>query len=237
MNELENKTYNSRYSHCDKFIELDDIIFLYPSYQFERNPNSIAANLQCIMNYVKNITSLDPTSFFKQRTVVGHRHPSDEINGKNCQPGWMPNWVNIPWNTLNKDNEPIDMCTHELIHPFFACSPIKDRNEGWGEGFCDFLRGPTKEVMGLDGISWWREMIKCAKNKPDSTYHHPAGKFVLKLLEEYDNSSDIANIINDKAILKTFLRHLFNNFKNKSLSDYIEPSEGMKNKWQGKNKI
>ena len=91
--------------------------------------------------------------------------------------------------------------------------------------------------MGLDGISWWEEMIKAVKNKPDSTYHHPAGKFVLKLLEKHNSSSDFSTIIANRDILKIFLQYIFDNFKNKSLSTYIEPSEGMKKQWKGKNKI
>jgi hypothetical protein len=225
----------ARYHHCDNCKESDDIIFLYPS-NVKGHPDSVMCTLQKIMDFAKNITDLNPTKFFDRRTVVGYRHPDDD-NGQKCVPGWNPNWVNIPWDTSNI-NEVIDMCTHELIHPFFGCSPINDRNGGWGEGFCDFLRGPAKKLIGLDGDGWWRDMIKAAENNKDDEYHDPAGKFILKAYEEFGNNSfSMQQLIDRQEIIKEFIQYLFSNFRSNSLADYIKPSAQMRNKWQGQNKI
>ncbi len=236
MNKKEEQTWRTRYSHCDKAKDQDDLIFLYPS-EFVKDIDEIAYKLQSIMNFLKIITNLNPAAFFRQRVVIGYRHASDE-GGKNCQPGWLPNWINIPWNYLGKNDEPLDMCTHELIHPFFRSSPLHCRNEGWGEGFCDFLRGPAKKVIGLDGVAWWEKMIKSARIDPNSEYHHPAGKFILKFSETYNNCDlNVNNLIGNYIGLKEYIEYLFVNFCNSSLSSYIEPSQKMMNRWQGKNKI
>ncbi len=236
MNKKEENTWQTRYSHCENAQERDDLIFLHPP-EFNKGTHVVANKLQNIMNFLKNIMKLNPTVFFGQRVVIGYRHPRDE-GGKNCQPGWMPNWVNIPWNYLGKSDEPLDMCTHELVHPFFRSSPLHCRNEGWGEGFCDFLRGPAKKIVCLDGDSWWEKMVEAARNDPYSEYHNPAGKLVLKFSETHNNGDlDITNLIDNHIGLKEYVEYLFVNFYNKSLSSYIEPSQKMINKWQGKNKI
>lgn len=236
MNIKEEKTWRGRYSYCRNIEEKDDLIFVYPD-EFNKNPSEVAEDLQKSINLLKNITNLDPTEFFQQRTVIGYRHPNDE-GGRNCQPGWLPNWVNIPWSYLEKHNEPQDACSHELIHPFFRCSPLHNRNEGWGDGFCDFLRGPVKKIMGLNGDDWWQRMINAAKDNLDSEYHYPAGQFIIKAYDKYGNSSESINeLINNDPAIRDFIEFLFSNFENTPISTYIKPSPKMIKKWRDKEKI
>ena len=235
MNQKEEDTCRTRYSYCNNIQEREDLIFLYPS-GFDKDPNIIANAMQEAMNFLKRITGLDPTTFFKQRVVIGYRHPNDE-DGKNCQPGWLPNWINIPWNYLGKANEPLDICTHELVHPFFRCSPLHNQNEGWGDGFCDFLRGPLKKILGLDGDGWWKLMVKAAQDKLNSEYHYPAGQFILKTYEKYKPAGTIEDLINSNKTISEFVKFIFLNFENVSLSTYIIPSPKMISGWQHKNKI
>jgi len=236
MNQREEDTRLKRYSYCDNIREREDLIFLYPS-GFAKNADVIADKLQVGMDFLKRIANLDPTTFFEQRVVIGYRHPNDE-GGKNCQPGWLPNWVNIPWDYIGKSNEPLDICTHELVHPFFRCSPLHNCNEGWGDGFCDFLRGPLKKLLGLDGDNWWRCMIRAAQDKQDGEYHYPAGQFILKAYEKYRSlCRSVNDLIDDHDNISAFVKFLFLNFGNVSLSMYITPSPKMMKKWQYKNKI
>ncbi|MBW2108210.1 MAG: hypothetical protein JRI36_06025 [Deltaproteobacteria bacterium] len=236
MNKAEKKTWQERYSYCTELLERPDIVFVYPR-EFSRTSEVVVEKLQEIMDYLKYITGLNPTYSFKQRTVVGYRHPDNE-GGKECQPGWLPNWVNIPWNYLKKPDEPMDACSHELVHPFFRCSPLHYRNEGWGEGFCDFLRGPVKRVVGLDGANWWQTMLEAAKDGKDSEYHYPAGQFALMAYEKFgQRSGSIEAFLNDSDGIRAFVRYLFSNFEYVSLSTLIMPSPKMEKKWMGKDKI
>lgn len=236
MNEREKNTWQERYSFCRNVEERSDLIFVYPP-EFGNVAKPIADKLQEAMDFLKNITELNPTKFFDQRTVIGYRHPNNE-GGNDCSPGWKPNWVNIPWKYLKKANEPLDSCSHELVHPFFRCSPLHDRNEGWGDGFCDFLRGPFKKIVGLNGDDWWHLMMKAAKDNKDGEYHYPAGQFILIAYAEYGKSyGSIDHLIDNHKAIKDFVKYLFSNFENVSLSTYIQPSPKMIKKWKSRNKI
>lgn len=222
MNTEEEKTWRGRYSYCRNIEEKDDLIFAYPD-GFGKNPSAVAEDLQKSMNFLKSITNLDPTGFFHQRTVVGYRHPNDE-GGRNCQPGWLPNWVNIPWSYLEKHNEPQDACSHELVHPFYRISPLHNSNEGWGEGFCDFLRGPIKNLLGLAGNEWWKQKIDDAHSKKDDRGGNAAGQFILKAQKKYGSVNEttedfVVSFINNRDAIRKYISFLFSYFSDRRLSD------------------
>lgn len=228
MNEKEKRTWKTLFPNCRDSREQKDVVFVFPD-EFEKSPEATIDDLQRVIDFLKDITAIDPTVFFGQRVVVGYT--SQGL-------GWSQNRISVPLKYLSKPEEPLDACTHELVHPFFRASPLHDSNEGWGEGFCDFLRGPAKNVVGLDGNGWWHRMVKAAEHNKNSEYHYPAGKFVLKAFEEHRAScSSIEALIDAHSVLKTFVGFLFSNFQRKSLSTYIEPSSKMKEKWSGKGKI
>jgi len=228
MNEKEKYTWEKTFPDCRHKQEREDVIFVFPD-KFQKSPGATTDNFQRVVDFLKDVTGINPTEAFEQRVVVGY---------SNQGLGWSRNRINVPLKYLSKPEEPLDACTHELVHPFFRASPLHDSNEGWGEGFCDFLRGPAKKIVGLDGNEWWQRMIKAAKQNKNSEYHYPAGKFVLKALEEHRSScSSIEALIDAHAVLKAFVGFLFSTFEHKSLSTYIEPSLKMKEKWSDKGKI
>jgi len=236
MNQKEENTIK-RYKYCNNIQEREDLIFIYPS-EFSKDSNVIANELQKGVDWLKKITSIDPTTIFGQRVIIAYRHPNDECGGKQ-QPIWTKNRISIPWKYLIKPDEPLDCCTHELVHPFFRCSPINSRNEGWGEGFCEFIRGPLKRLLGLNGLDWWLKTIKVARDNVDSSYTYPAGHFVLKAYEDYKTthgSKLLSDLLNDDKAISAYVKSIFSRFQNTSLSTYITPSLKMKSKW-GKNKI
>jgi hypothetical protein len=228
MNEKEKMTWKESFPVCKHEQEREDVIFVFPD-EFEKSPEATIDDLQRIIDFLKYITEINPTEVFEQRIVVGY---------SNKGLGWSRNRINVPWKYLKKPEEPLDACTHELVHPFFRASPLHGSNEGWGEGFCDFLRGPVKNIVGLDGDEWWQRMLKAVEQNMNSEYHYPAGKFVLKAFDEYRSSCrSIETLINAHEVLKAFVGSLFSTFKHTSLSTYIEPSLIMKEKWLDKGKI
>lgn len=228
MNTKEENTWRRYFSDCNNKQERNDVIFVYPD-ELGNNPESITDKLQQITDFLKYVTELNPTEIFQQRVVIGYSQSGL---------GWSRNRVNIPWKYLNKNDEPIDASTHELVHPFFRTSPLHDANEGWGEGFCDFLRGPAKKIVSLDGNGWWRRMIAAANENKDSEYHYPAGQFVIRAFEKCGSScGSIESLIDDHGAIKKFVLFLFSTYSDISLSTYIEPSPKMKQKWAFRNKI
>lgn len=226
------------YARCDNIQEREDVIFVYPD-EFSNNPNITADLMQEVMNYLRQITEINPTIIFAQRVVVGYRHLED-IGGHKTQPNWIQNRVSIPWGYLIKPDEPLACCAHELVHPFFRCSPLHNKNEGWGEGFCEFLRGPIKKILGSDGENWWKKMIKCFQDGVNSSYCYPAGQFVIKAYSDYalvNRSRTIKDLINDQEAIRDFVKFLFDSFEKTSLSTYFTPSPKMKEKWAKKGKI
>lgn len=226
-----------KYQYCNNIQERTDLVFIYPS-EFSKDPNVIANKLQKCVDWLKNITSIDPTEIFGQRVIIAYRHQNDE-GGDKQHPIWTKNRISIPWKYLNKLEEPLYSCTHELVHPFFRCSPINNRNEAWGEGFCEFLRGPLNRLLGLNGLGWWLKTIKVAEKNIDSSYMYPAGHFVLKAYEDYKTTygnKTLDDFINDDKAIGAYVKSIFFRFQSISLSTYITPSPKMKSRW-GTNKI
>jgi len=229
----EEKVRAEQFPDSDLLEQREDLIFVFPGC-FSKDGGEVANQLQSSFNFLKDITSVDPTTELKSRVVIGFTKQSTQPNWS----GLKGNRIHLPWNKLSKSCEPQDACSHELIHPFYRCSPIHDRNEGWGDGFCDFLRGPLKNKMGLDGNSWWEKMIEAGQRTPKGEYSYPAGQLVLKLFEKYGDCGESVNdLIKNKAALKSFIKFLFCNFKETSLSSFIKPSPEMINKWNKKGKI
>jgi hypothetical protein len=219
-----------RYTHCQNIEDRDDLIFVYPN-EFNKNPSGTADVMQEAMNVLKIITMLDPTTYFEQRVVVGYRH-FDDKNGHKTHPIWNPNRISIPWPYLGHQDEPLDSLTHEFVHPLFHCSPLQKNNEKWKEPFCQFLRGPLKTVVGLNGDHWWQRLINNA-TKATNSDRNPAGQLVLKFYEDYKTtygSKSISDSIRDIGAISTFVKSLFSRFENVSLSTYLTPCTNMKKK-------
>lgn len=226
MNSKEERD-KERYSRCNNIQERKDLIFLYPN-EFNKDPYETANAMQEAVDFLKRITYLDPTTFFDQRVVVGYRHFNDE-NGYKTNPIWTPNRINIPWSYLDHQDEPLDSLTHELVHPFFHCSPLQNNNKEWKEVFCQFLRGPLKTVVGLNGDHWWQKLINNAEKETNSD-RNPAGQLVLKAYEDYTTthtSKSIRDLMRDCGAISAFVKSLFSRFENISLSTYMTPCTKM----------
>jgi len=233
LSSYEEKVRVEQFLESDHVEQREDIIFVFPG-SFSTKGIEVANQLQSSFNFLRDITNIDPAKELKSRVIIGFTKQSTQPNWS----GVKGNRVHVPWKYLSMSYEPLDACSHELIHPFYRCSPLHDRNEGWGDGFCDFLRGPLKNEMGLDGNNWWQKMIEAGQRTPKGEYSYPAGQLLLKLLEKNEVEMDSINdLINSKAVLRKFINFLFCNFNETSLSDFIKPSPEMEKKWKQKGKI
>lgn len=220
MNTQENKIFNEEYPDCDEKRECDDFIFTYPAEELSINIEYVINKMQIAFTFLKYLTKLSPINKHKYRTFIGYKK---EVNQPNCK----KNRIFIPWSYINKDNEPLDVCSHEIVHPFYAKSPLHSKNEGWGEGFCDFLRGPVKMKMGLCGLAWSHKMVKAAQENDNGKYHNPAGQFILFFQKYHNLSEPYDTLLNETHKLKDFVQHLFKTFENVSLSKELSPTMKM----------
>ena len=237
LNDHEDLIRVSRFCFCDKFEATEDLVFAYPSSDFDKDPETVANRLQEGMEYLKDLTDLKPKQKLGSRVVVGYRHTSQQ-GGTGEQGSWSQrdgNRVFLSWEYLKGDNQPMHICGHELVHPFFFVSPLNRRNEGWGEGFCDFLRGPVINFMGLEEESgiWWTKMIQAAperENKP-GTHNNPAGQFVLMLAANHGGASEADQIasmlISRQDYIKEFIMGLFQDFSDRPLREVLTPTREM----------
>ncbi len=175
-----------RYNHCapERVHGTADLVLAVAREFEETRPGrtkEVADTLQRAVIYLRRVTQIS-LRLSGNRLVVGYR-----LENPPCSPGFdirpfansEVGWINVPWHYKDHQNKPLACCSHELVHPFFHFSPLhRNKNEAWGDGYCDFLRGPVLEVMGLDGRAWTRSMICCAHGKGDQ-YHDPAGQFAL----------------------------------------------------------
>jgi hypothetical protein len=237
LTEHEDSIRVSRFSFCDRFEATEDLVFAYPSGEFDAEPQAVANTLQQGMDYLKDLTDLNPKQVLGSRVVVGYRHPS-QPGGTGRQSTWSGrdgNRVFLSWQYLDYENEPMHICGHELVHPFYRVSPLHDKNEGWGEGFCDFLRAPVINFIGLEEESdiWWAEMIRAAperENKP-GTHQNPAGQFVLMLAADHGSANEADQIasmlINRQDYIKEFVMRLFQDFADRRLREVLTPTDDM----------
>lgn len=175
--------WQQRYSRCQHVETAKDAVFVHPDHQTFGGGRGrrCVADLQAAIDFLKRVTRYEPTKHFRQRVVVGYRHPLDEPGGRGCSPGWMPHWVNIPWGYLGRPDEPQDCCSHELVHPFFYMSPLdRGDNRVWGDGFCDFLRGFVLRAIGRTQAGEERlQRMRASACKKGDAYHDPAGQLIL----------------------------------------------------------
>lgn len=235
---------------CDRFAEQDDLAFSYPGELFsEKNAKRTAGILQRAMNFLKNVTNLNPTNELGSRLIIRWRKDSN-IEGKAVWGSDKDNngniighHVNLTWDYMFKPCEPFRICAHEFVHPFYRVSPLHEKklecakddnwlgNEGWGEGFCDFMRGPITNSMllpGNQGLEWWLRFIKKTKNNEDGTHQNPAGQFVVKYLKFCGcNENSISQLIYDNRQLKAFISYLFNEFACRPLKSEMTPTKKM----------
>jgi hypothetical protein len=145
----------------------------------------------------------------------------------------MPgHYVDLSWDymidakKIKKDDEPITVCAHGLVHPFYAASELNTKeglggNERWGEGFCDFMRGTILTYLGMNGVGRWQRSIRSARDKY-SKYDTPASCFVMMFLTQCGLSeTDMDTAIKDIDALASFVQQLFSSYRNCSLENTI----------------
>lgn len=229
LNDHENSIRINRFPFCDRFEDTEDLVFAYPSGEFVGDAGSIANELQCMMNYLKKVTGLNPTKKLGSRVVIGYRHPS-QGRGTGRQGNWSKrdgNRVFLSWGYLEDfdKGEPMDICSHELVHPFFFVSPLREINEFWGEGFCDFLRGPLKNLMGLDGNQWWREKIKQARDNKQDKGGNAAGQLVKRAYKWCKVVNERDQFIDNQAAIREFVNRLFERYAHRPMSEEFRPTK------------
>lgn len=196
-------------------IVTEDLIFLYPE-DFIGKPEETMELLQKTFDLLRKLTGLNPTG-----KIPSEENPSRVTIGfhkKHTQLGWTGrggNCIYIPWKRRGWKDEPQAGCTHELVHPFYRISELNEgENEVWGEPFCDFLRGPLKNNIGLDGIGWWKEKIEEAEaRKDDNRAGTGAGLLILEAKEiyrgnDFDSYRFVEEFINDHRSLGDFVLRL-----------------------------
>ncbi len=251
-NELTNdekRIFDDQSSLCDCYIGLDDLVFSYPStygdlkFSYETLPEYnarakyVAKRLQEIMNFLIAVTGKCPTDYFGSRVVVRWRN-EHEKRGKetwgSCRRKVLPgHYVNLSWDYMldvektKKYDEPITVCAHGLVHPFYAASELHTeewpKNESWGEGFCDFMRGPILSKLGRNGVERWQRSIKKARTRTEySRYDTPASCFVMMFLEHCRLSEKYMDrAIKDIDALRSFVKGLFSDYSNQPLENTI----------------
>lgn len=227
LSEHEEKILRNQFPKCSQPEVGIDVVFAY-SENFTDNAELTLKLLQQIVDYQKEATSLNPTAYFKTRTIVGYTDQSSQPNWS----GARGNRVHIPDKSKWYDQSKLlHTCTHELVHPFYRVSPLHASNEKWGDPFCDFLRGPLKHLIGQDGVTWWQNSILMYE-KGENAFCNVVGQFLLcakkKYYEQSDLQSFIKEFISDKAKIKDFIRYLFNEFSSKSLCEVFIPVNKMK---------
>jgi hypothetical protein len=229
LNPKENEVWRTQFSECIKLELRQDLIFIYPD-GFAGPVSYVADKMQSSMDFLKDVTTISPIQEFGSRVVVGYTR-------KATQPNWSGlggNRVHLPWKDeyLNKKSEPLDVCSHELVHPFYNRSPLHQSNEYWGDCFCEFLRGPVKQTMGLDGRNWWKEKLHDYRSGKQY-YGNVAGQFLLKAKQMYWDFNEaedkfIDHFIEDRESIKKFVEYLFIKFSHKSFDTEFEPTSKMR---------
>lgn len=220
----ETKVRTMQFPKCERIESRQDVVFVFPS-KLVVDAATIADGLQSAMSYLKDVTCIDPTQKFSSRVVIGY--------SETCtQPNWSGvggNRVCLPWaKYLKRKDEPFDVCSHELVHPFYNRSALHQSNERWGDCFCEFLRGLVKEIMGLDGKGWWRE--KLADTRSDKqNYGNVAGQFLQRANAMYSKPTEAEDdfadrFIGDTEAIKEFVAYLFMKFSRKPFSSEFVPT-------------
>lgn len=210
----------------------EDLVFVYSPIGFRNQADVVADRLQSAMDHLKFITDSNSTKWFKgSRLVIGYTRTKS-------QPMWKSNsidehWVWIPWKDhyLIKKHEPLDACSHELVHDFYRICSLHVSNQKWGDYFCEFLRGPIKNIMGLEGKLWWRQKLDDNRLRKQN-WGNVAGQFVLRAKEEYgvdeETDEDFADrFIEDREAIRGYVTSLFADFANRPLNEEFKPTSKM----------
>jgi len=226
----EEKIFNNRFPDCRKLEGRCDVMFVY-SDEFQGNICETANALQAMTGFLKYVTCLNPVQFFNSRIMVGYNKNALQANWS----GEEGNRIHIPWqDEYFEQDELLDSCSHELVHPFFRVSALHCSNQWWGEGFCDFLRGPIKDIAGLDGKGWWKKKIEQARSNKQDRGGNIAGQLVLRAQEEQRGLSDInqfiAQFINDREAIRSFVGFLFDRFSHRSMGEEFLATEWIREK-------
>lgn len=179
--------------------------------------------LQGIINFLKEITSLklgegEGNKRLDPKVLIGYRHP-DNLDSDETLPSWVSdNTIKLPWDALGEEKQPVEACTHELVHPFLHMTEVGD----WGEGFCDFLRIAIVEKFAprleweIDGrLYGWRGFMRENVNREGANWQQH--KKALCLLRQFGGGSSSKILGNGSTLvhpeeerLKNFIRPLLN---------------------------
>ncbi len=172
-------------------------------------PEDIILTLQRIVDLLKGVTGLRLQDALTLECECA-RFDKTIVIGYSSGDYWrIDNTIGLSCDCLKAENGAITTCTHELVHPFFkiffyksVSLRKKDKNEDWGDGFCDFLRIfiidfimntssiNLKEIKDQEnGTQYnWREesfeeYMRCTEKTGDhwEGYH----KLALRLLNEF----------------------------------------------------
>lgn len=244
LNAHEELVWRREFPNCDcgKPETRENLVFVYPPREFRNQADAVADTLQSAMDYLGDITDSNPTRWFRDsRVVIGYTQAKSKARWKSNNID--EHWVWIPWKDqyLTKKDEPLDVCSHELVHDFYRICRLHKSNECWGECFCEFLRGPVKNIMGLDGKKWWRDKIR-DKRSGKQNWGNVAGQFVLSAKEKYgaahETDEDFADrFIEDREAIRKFVTSLFADFANRPLSEEFTPTSKMWKNDSDKGKI
>lgn len=187
-----------------------DFIFIYPEdgirekFDLEETKDI----LQCIIEFIRDVMGLNlKNQEFDSKIVVGYRRDEDlELNEIN--PSWvLDNTIKLPWGYLKNRDQPIEACTHELVHPFFYVSELNKDKEAskYRDVFCDFLRIKIGEYIKFkkNFTEIWLKELKEKKN--DWEQHGRSLRLLAEFKQQYKNKSK------DKENLEQFIRFLFKN--------------------------
>jgi hypothetical protein len=227
----------------------EDLLFAFPPTDFKNDPPEVVNKLQTAMDFLKDVTRLNPTRWFQgSRLIIGYNRGTKDAYWKSNSQNQQ--WVSLPWKAeyLTETDELCYVCSHELVHPFYRVSPLHTRNqiwggnEGWGEGFCDFLRGPVMNRIGLYGEGfWWTIINDSSETKEQSLRSGPAEQFIRMAQEQHGSASELTQFIQwfiDKnEAIKEFVISLFRDFADRPLSQKIRPTLKMEAQYRCKGMI
>lgn len=194
LSATEEKCWRKRYNSCDGIVVTKSLVFVFPKADFPpggkngRDPHAICQDLQKCWDHLQCILEVDPVSDkYGTRIVVGYRDPRDE-GGADCNAGFELEdvgsgekcpYINIPWGYRDRINEPVECCSHEMVHPFVASKPLADMSEKWVEGVCDFLRVPLLRVVAREKeANDWEVKFLNSAWKTANSYHDHAGRLL-----------------------------------------------------------
>lgn len=178
--------------------------------------------LQAIINFTRDVTGLDP-KHYGSRIIIGYRRDED-LDPREGNPSWVPdNTIKLPWGYLQCSDQPIEACTHELVHLFFHMSELHkdEKAQNWGEVFCDFLRIKVSEHLEFekDFVKKW--LAELGAEKGDWKQHGKALRLLAEFKREYGDKG-VA-----KENLRQFIQLLFENPKtfHKKIAEEITQEE------------